>query len=195
METNKEPNYVLKMNEAVLMPVEESKWKIILKKIINMLIFTLFIFSFVFQENLFSELSLGSKIIFFSLIIWAISNRTKKIDVPSPIELQFYDEYLVFHQPKRYLTQKVTRKVINKMYYKDITKCVYKTKWTRVQIYGDGYSVWFDYNKDGSIPDKPTREKNFTKGMIYFDTRLAKDVNFVREIEEHAPLKVIRENE
>ena len=114
--------------------------------------------------------------------------------MPSPMELHFYNDYLVLYLPKRYYSRKVTRKQINTMKYSEISKCVLKNKSNRIQIYGNGNSVWYNYKKDGSIPSKPTEERRFTEGMIYFNIQFASHIDFKEEIESHSPLKVIVEN-
>ena len=80
------------------------------------------------------------------------------------------------------------------MKYSEISKCVLKNKSNRIQIYGNGNSVWYNYKKDGSIPSKPTDERWFTERMIYFNIQFASHIDFKEEIESHSPLKVIVEN-
>lgn len=54
---SKEPNYVLRTNEAVLMPTENNKLFYIIKKVVWVIVGILVIGSILFQDNLFSELS------------------------------------------------------------------------------------------------------------------------------------------
>lgn len=119
----------------------------------------------------------------------------KKENVPSPMELQFFDDHLVLYLPKRYYSKHVTRMEINQMRYADITKCVYKAKSQRIHLYGSGTSTWYNYKTDGTLPQTPTQVRNYTDGLIYFNTQLATDVDFKTEIESHSPIKVIVENE
>lgn len=189
------PNYVLKTNEAVLMPINHSKGKNVLKTCVWVVVGVIIVGSFLFQDNLFSELSWTARILLIALVLDVSFFGEKKEYAPSPMELQFYDDRLVLYLPKRYYSNRVTRKQINTMRYADISKCVYKTKSNRIHIYGDGQSVWYNYKKDGSLPSKPTEERSFTQGLIYFNTQLATDVDFKKEIEEHSPIKVIVENE
>jgi hypothetical protein len=188
-------NYVLKTNEAVLKPVLVNKWKIVLKNCIWAIVGVIILASFIFQDNLFSELSWPARIFLILLAIGFGFYGGEKEYVPSPMELYFYDDRLILYLPKRYLSRRVTRKNINIMKYADITKCVYKSKSQRIHIYGDGQSIWYNYKKDGTLPSKPTEDRTFTRGLIYFNTRLATDIDFIKEIEEHSPLKVIVEND
>ena len=189
------PNYVIKTNEAVLIPTKQSSGFTFLKTGVWIVAAVIVIGSLLFQDNLFSELSWTAQVLLIVLALGVTFLGGKKEYAPSPMELQFFDDYLVLYLPHRYLDDSETRKQINIMKYSDITKCVYKSKSTRVQIYGDGQSTWYKYKKDGSLPEKPTRDRFVTNGMIYFNTCLAADVDFIKEIEKHSPLKVIIEND
>ena len=189
-----QPNYVLRTNEAVLMPKKMPKGKRIafdiLKKLFLFVIIGLIVCSVIFGENMFAEMGF-SGIVAIVFVAGVLIKNGGKEDVPSPIELQFYDEYLIFYQPKRYLGKRVTERRITKFYYKDITKCVYYEKLQRLHIYGGGTSRWYNYRKDGSLPEEPTGTRSTDDGMTLISTRCAPDVDFKKEIEEHSPIKVI----
>lgn len=61
-------NYVIRTNEAVLMPTENNKVKNILKKCVWILVGIIILGSLIFQENLFVELSGVSKILLIILV-------------------------------------------------------------------------------------------------------------------------------
>lgn len=189
------PNYELKTNEAVLMPVNQGNGLLVFKICVWIIVALTILGSIVFQDNLFLELSWTSRIFLIILVIGVTLYGGKKEDFPSPMELQFFDDYLVFYQPKRYYSKHVTRMEIGKMEYSDITKCAYKTRSQRIHIYGDGTAIWYNYRKDGTLPDKPTKINNFKEGLFYFDIRLAPEIDFKKEIEMHSPLQVILEND
>ena len=187
-------NYVIKTNEAVLMPKNQNGKIKFLKIGVWVIIGIIILGSLIFQDNLFSEFSWTTKILLILLVVRFSFYSGKKEYMPSPMELQFYDDYLVLYLPRRYYSNRVTRKEILTMNYNEISKCVYKANSKRIQIYGDGKSIWYNYNKDGSLPEKPTEERCYSQGMIYFNTRLATDINFKNEIENHSPLQVIIED-
>lgn len=189
-----EPNYVLKANEAVLMPTENNKGKSILKVCIWIVIGVIIVASFVFQDNIFAELSWPVRIFLIVLAVGFGFYGGKKEYTESPMELRFYDDCLMLYLPKRYYSNRVSRRQYNTMKYSDITKCVYKTRSNRIHIYGDGESVWYNYKKDGTLPKQPTETRKFTQGLIYFNTQFATDIDFKKEIEEHSPIQVIVEN-
>lgn len=188
------PNYVIKTNEAVLMPTKQNKGLSFVKISTWIVVAVLLIGSLVFQDNLFAELS-GSTLVLLIVLGLGVSFLSgKKEYAPSPMELQFFDDYLVLYLPKRYYSKRITRMEINQMKYSEITKCVYDIKSQRMLLYGNGNSTWYNYKTDGTIPNTPTKVRNYTEGMIYFNTRLATDVDFKTEIENHSPIQVIIEN-
>lgn len=188
------PEYIIRTYEAVLMPIEVNKGKHAIKVCIWVVIALIIIGSLIFQDNLFAEFSWPIKLLLIVLVIVFGFYSGEKDYVPSPMELQFFEDKLVLYLPKRYYTSRITRKQINTMKYADISKCVYNAKSRRIYIYGNGQSIWYNYKKDGSLPSNPTEERSFTRGMIYFNTRLATEIDFIKEIEGHSPIQVIIEN-
>lgn len=188
-------NYVIKTSEGVLTPTENCKWKIILRNCIWAIIAIMLISSLFFRINIFDELSWTARILLIALTIGFGFYNGKKEYTPSPMELYFYDNYLVFYLPKRYYSNRVSRKQINIIEYNNASKCVYKANSQRIQIYGDGRAKWYNYKKDGSLPLNPTDEHSFKDGMIYFNIQFATDIDFKKAIEEHSPMKVIIEND
>ena len=189
------PNYELKTNEAVLMPVNQGNGLLVFKICVWIIVALTVLGSIVFQDNLFLELSWTSRIFLIILVIGVTLYGGKKEYFPSPMELQFFDDYLVFYLPKRYYGKHSIGMQIDKMKYSDITKCAYKTRSQRIHIYGDGIATWYNYRKDGTLPDKPTERRNFKEGLIYFDIRLAPEIDFKKEIEMHSPIQVVLEND
>ncbi len=188
------PNYVLKTYDAELIPVKQKNITKFLKIGVWSIVIILILGSFLFQDNLFLELSWTSRILLIALAIGVTSFGTKKEYSPSELELQFYDDYIIFYLPKRYYSKRVTRMELIKMNYEDISKCVIDTKNQRVYIYGNGIARLYNYKKDGTLPSEPTDVRNAKDGLMYFDTCFDKETNFKKEIEEHSPIKVIVEN-
>lgn len=188
------PNYVIQTNEAVLIPTKQSSGFTFLKTGVWIVVAVIVLGSLLFQDNLFSELSWTAHVFLIVLALGVTLLGGKKEYVPSPMELQFFDNYLVLYLPKRYYSKYVTRMEINQMKYSEITKCVYKSKSQRIHLYGNGTSIWYNYNADGTIPQTPTQVRNYNAGLIYFNTQLATDVDFKTEIEKHSPIQVVVEN-
>ena len=190
-----QPNYILRFNEAVLVPVNKSVWPRVLKISVWVIVGIIIIGSFIFHDNLFSEISWTARILLIMLAVATLFVGNKREYTPSPMELRFYDDALVMYQPERYYERNYSRRTTNTLKYSDITKCVYKARSKRMQIYGNGTAVWYKYRKDGTLPTEPTTVRPFTDGMIYFSTRCAEAIDFKQEIETHSPLKVIIEDD
>lgn len=184
-----QPNYVLKANEGILVPKNENlllgKLKIVAWVIVGVIILG----SLIFQTNLFRELSWTIKGLLVALVI-GLSFVGGNKRIPSPFEIQFYDDYLIVYREKRYYDRKVTRKEYNKFFYKDIQKIEYRTGTKRIHMKGVIEGIWYDYNKDGSLPENPTYHRTTDGGICYFYTTEEPDIDFISEIEKHSPIKV-----
>lgn len=193
MNNNQQPNYVLKFNETDSRKVKDRNYYI--KKAVVIIIAIIVIFSIIFGENLFLELSWTARILLIAFAL-GILFTGKKEDVPSPAELRFYDDYLLLFLERKYYSERSIKQEYLKMKYSDITKVKYlpNTSNKRFQIYGNGHSLHYDLKKDGNISKKASRDKMFEKGMIYFSTNLNQNIDFIKEIEEHSPLKVEIDN-
>lgn len=193
MNNNQQPNYVLKFNETDSRKVKDRNYYI--KKAVVIIIAIIVIFSIIFGENLFLELSWTARILLIAIAL-GILFTGKKEDVPSPAELRFYDDYLLLFLERKYYSEKSIKQEYLKMKYSDITKVKYlpNTSNKRFQIYGNGHSLHYDVKKDGSLSIQPSRDKMIEEGMIYFSTNLNQNIDFIKEIEEHSPLKVEIDN-
>jgi len=183
-----EPNYVLKTNEEVLRTVNDSKVYYYLKKVLWIIIAINIISYFVFGENIFTQLNSNVRILLIILLVYILFIANKRKGVASPFEIRFYDDYLVVYREKLYYNPMTTHMEFFKFFYKDITKCEYRTETERFNILGTVEINLFKYNKDGSLPKEPTHHKT-TDSICYFYTGMS-DVDFVYEIEAHSPIKV-----
>lgn len=182
-----EPNYILRADEAVSKPVNKNKLLYIIKKLLWIIIGIILIGSFFFYE-----LSMNSRLflIVIGFLLLFVGNKAHR--VPSPFELRFYDDFLIVYREKFYYNPKVSCMQFDKFFYKDIKTCEFRTNTQRINIYGIVEGIWYNYDKDGTVSSKPSYDKT-TDSICYFYTS-ASNVDFVREIEEHSPIKVVVEN-
>lgn len=182
------PNYVLYAHNAEFVPKENYQALKIAKKIIWGYIAVVAIFSLLFQENMFSLFPLYIQGMIVIAAIWTLITRTEERK-PNPFEIRFYDEYLVLYTKKKRYDDKTTRMDIFKIYYKDVTECVYKKKYERIDVYGLKDFIYYNYNKDGTIPEQPNYHR-MIEAVVSFYTMYDKNIDFVAEIEQHSLIKV-----
>ena len=186
-----EPNYILKANETTLEPVEGREYFLYLKDGICLITGIITVLSFVIEDFVLSDLSILSRVLllvvsFILYFFWGID----KVNARTPIEISFYDDYMVFYRPKICYSKKLSRMEYSTIYYKDVTRCVLDTKLKRITIAGDYHFQWYNYNKNGNPTSKPTYDR-FVKGTIdVIRTRMVPEIDFVSEIESHTPLKI-----
>ena len=188
------PNYILKTNEAVLMPKGGKNNLGGLKIAVWIIIAVIVIGSIIFQDNLFSEINWTTRLLLIAVAIGVTFVGGKKENLPSPIELQCYDDCIIVYRTKRYYSSKVKRMEVNKMMYSDIKRCVYKSRSKRIHIYGNVFAKWYNFDSNGNVSKTATYDRFVTDTLCYFSTRCAEDVDFKQIIEEYSPIQVIVEN-
>lgn len=187
-----DPKYVLKFNESAWIPKKNTKQILLLKRFVWGAVAVCLIGSFLFKDNLFWELSFYAKATLIGLFFGTlfVNARAKG---PKPLEIRFYEDYLVLYRENRYYNPKMSRMEYNKFMYKDIKEIRYRPETHRINIYGVVEGKWYTYNKDGSLPQKPSYHKT-TDSLSYFYTNEAPEIDFVAEFEKYTPVKVTIEN-
>lgn len=180
------PNYVLKSVENMRVPKDEKKTS--LKKLILIIIGILFVGSFVFKTNLFGELSWITRIILLTAFLGTLFSGGSKL-VGYPIELHFYGDRIIIYRNYVYYGKNKSRKEIYVFQYNDIQQCTLNKLSNRLMFKGKVYVEWFNYNKNGMVPEIPDVSKK-ELGLCYFYINSDSSVNFVNEIEAHSPIKI-----
>lgn len=161
-----QPIYVLKTNATVKIPVSGSKIYSIIRIVVWVIVGLLFLSSVVFQTNMLNEMSLSVKVILFSLLVVSLIGP-KKNPTPNPLEIWFYKDYLVVYKERMYYSGNTWRREFFKFQYEGIEEINYNHTTRRLNIYGDVDATFFEYNKDGTLPQYPNYKK-FTKGGIAY---------------------------
>ena len=162
------PKYVIKTHETVSIPTGNNQPFATLRIVVWVIIAVIILGSFVFGDNLFSELSWTARMILIALAIGISFWGPKSESVASPLEIRFYSDYLVVFREKRYYSRKVSRKEYNKFFYSDISKIEYDYRIKRLDFIGKIDAMWFNYNKDGSVPQNPSYHRVVDGGICYF---------------------------
>ena len=163
--------YVLKMEEGVLIPSEASVKTRFLRFAIGGIAIIIVLGSILFGENLFIELNWLVQILFIGLFIKFVVLGEKKIDTPSPMEIHFYEDYLVLYRPKIYCSKNLIRREYNTMKYNLITRIKYMKNERQFHIYGQVIGKHYKYLKDGSVDIVPHYDRTVDDGFVFFNTR------------------------
>ena len=185
--------YCLKMDEAVLVPKEGYRKIEWFKKAVWIVVAVIVLASFVFRSNIFAELSWTARLLLIFMAIGTLFINTW-IDTPSPVEIQFYETYLIVFRPKFQFTSRIIREEINIFRYSEITKVLYKKRSNRLHIYGNVSVKYTNYDSNGIKGEKPTEEKTVDEGGVWIRLHFADNIDIVSEIESHSPLHVTVEN-
>jgi hypothetical protein len=188
MSVTDDPNYVLKFNDGVMAPKKESAAKDVVKILLMFFCFLLLILLFAFGFDALNEIPLMVWVCVL-LGIGVLIQQGGYERRPSPCELRFYDDYLVQYCERRYYNRRNIRKEYYKFYYKDISRCVYRTVVNKMDIYGVVEATFYKYDKNGNLPSTPCKHKTVDSISVFY-TVFEPNIDFVKEIEEHSPIKV-----
>ena len=183
-----EPNYILRFNDAQSIPVKGDIWGKI-QKVCLCIIGILFITSLIFRDNMFDDLSGYCIGVLLSALFYS-SMRKKHIWAPFPTELRFYEDKLVVYRD--YVPHdggKRFRQEWHQFYYKDIQFIYIRLKAKRIHIRGVVHGIYTWYDAHGQLTNKKKYDKITDSGCL-IDTHNMGDIDFVKEIESHSPLKV-----
>lgn len=91
-------------------------------------------------------------IILLAVIMYTVRSTERQ---PVPFQIEFYSEYMVIYWEKKYYDRRLHRKEYEKYFYSDITNISYVSGINRINIYGKSEWTFWNYRKDGTIPDTP----------------------------------------
>lgn len=184
-----QPNYVLKFDDAISVYIDGGGIWGKIQKICLIVIGIFVVASFVFHENLFREMSgyAVGMLIAILVVSWVKKKREWRA---FPIELRFYDDSLVIYRdqvPRE--DGKKLRQEWSFFKYEDIKLVRWQLKAKSVVVQGIMHGIYICYDENGQLTEKKKYDKITDSGCI-FNTHNMGDIDLVREIEEHSPLKV-----
>ena len=185
------PKYIIKAQSKERIPKEISKFDMFIRKSIITIIILIIVLSLIFGKNFLFDLSWTAKIIVIVVAIIFIP-KGGKVFQPFPMEIRFYDEYCEFYFSKIYYNKKLQCEEIQTMKY-DNLRLKYVEKYARLEIRGDGNRVTYNYDKNMNLPTKPSSNRDFKNGCFLVHIQVSEEIDIVKEIEEHSPIRVIVE--
>lgn len=191
-EKRKSAKAIITFNDGRMRPKNDTKSYAIIRKFFIIYVLVLIGGSLVFHEFLFAGKSTAVWIFFFIVMGYVLKNGGhERAECQS--ELQFYDDYLIFYVPKHHISRENDKMEIQKIYYKDVTVCKFRTNIRKMVIYGMIEEINYKYDKNGNLDNVPCYHKNYD-GMIKFYTVFDNEHDFKEIIEKNSPLKVEYEN-
>ena len=183
------PRYVLKVNEGIVITDPNKMILALSRYMLWFVAGAILIGSIILKSNLLSELSLTSKILLALMLVYSITWKTKKA-ISLPLELRFYNEYLVIYREKIYHSAtKVIHKEINTVRYDDVKICEHNAKTNRISIIGKYHFTWYNYDRSGVVSQTANRDSIIDNALVSFVV-MDNDINITKEIENHSPIKV-----
>lgn len=179
-------------NDGRIAPKNDSRVYEIIKRIFVAFLVVLIGGSLLFDEFLFAKESIPVWICFVFVIGYLIKNGGhERSECPS--QLQFYADYMVFYVPKHHIKVGKDQMEIQKIFYKDVTKCEFRTNTRKMVICGMLEETHYEYDKNDNLQKVPCYHK-FYDGMIKFYTVFDFEHDFKKIIEANSPLKVEYQN-
>lgn len=161
-----EPNKVYKFNELINYPKSE-KW-VLRTKVRNaylIILAIIFVSSIVFRDSLLSEMHWTYRVLLICIGL-ALCNTGGHKKVPSIIELQFFDDYMIVYRDKISYNPQKSRREFEKCYYSDIKNIEYRANTKRFNIDAKYEGIYYNY-KNSQLEEKPSYHKT-VDSLIWF---------------------------
>lgn len=184
-----EAKEIINFNDGFMMPKYDNKVYDIVRKAILVFIVLIIVGSLLFKESWIADGA--TEICLCLFIIWIYLNKHERVECPA--QLRFYDDFLVFYVPKRHYRMGYELMEMQKIYYHDVTKCIFRTNVSKMVIFGMMDEVDYKYNSQGMVSDVPSSQKRDDL-MIKFYTVFDHEHDFAGIIEKNSPLKVEYQN-
>jgi hypothetical protein len=191
-DSNSEANEVVTFYDGRMAPKNESLSYEIAKKLFIAFLLILVIGSLIFKEFLLAGEPVQVWICLIIALLYFV-NQGGHERVRCQSQLLFYNDYMIFFVPKHHIKRGKEQMEIQKIYYKDVTVCKYRTVVKKMTIFGLMEEVNYKYDKNGNVSDTACFHK-VCNGIIKFYTVFDSEHDFKSIIERNTPLKVEFEN-
>lgn len=180
--------HIVSFNEAI--PVKSSNQGVV--KIIKIAIWSvigiLIVGTIISGDNLFLELN-PMALFLLACMLFSTIFLGKSTMQAAPMEILFFDDYLIMHKCKHYYSKKLSREEFDKIYYKDISRLKWNEVTQQITFQGLFELEWYKYNKDGSVEAVASYTKTIdTMRCFYF--HLCPEVDFLDLFKKYVPCDV-----
>lgn len=188
-----QPNYTIRTREMIWIPRVEGRIYPLIKMLTWVILAAVAILSMKFgsKENI-KYFALAMIVPMTAVVLFSLYFNKKK-QVASPLEIRFYDDYLVIFRKEVHYKQGMDRMETYKFFYSNIQVIQYSERTEEVDFYGLAEYKWYALDADGNPGEKPVKE-NKSNSILGFFVDLDNPIDWVKEIEEHSPLNVAVED-
>lgn len=185
-----EPSYKIQMVETYWKKEEKGLLHRIVRNSVIVIIVLIVFFSIVFGENLFASLSSGALVLLFALVVRFFVGE-KDVEVTSETEIWLYEDYVIFYRPQFCYSSKDIRREYTKIFYSELTKSYYKCLRGMLCFEGTLHVADYHFDENGTLLLNSLREREINNFFYHICTKNEPRIEmFIKEIEEHSPIKV-----
>lgn len=186
------PKEVVDFIDGRMTQKNESTAYTIIKNIFVVFVIILGVGSIFFTEFLFSGESVTVWLCVAIVLGYLIRNGGHE-RVETPSQLLFFEDYMVFYVPKHHVKKGRDRMEIQKIFYRDVITCEFRTNTRKMVIRGMLEQTHYEYEKNGTVNSTPSYQRHYD-GMIKFYTVFDNEHDFKAVIEKNSPLTVVYQN-
>lgn len=186
------PKAVVDFIDGRMASKNESTVYTIIKNVFIVFVVILVIGSIIFKEFLFSGESIAVWLCVIIVLGYLIKNGGHE-RVETLSQLLFFRDYMVFYVPKHHVKKGLDRMEIQKIYYRDVITCEFRTNTRKMVIRGMLDQTYYEYEKNGVVNSTPSYQRRYD-GMIKFYTVFDYEHDFKAIIEKNSPLTVVYQN-
>ncbi|MFI3325996.1 MAG: hypothetical protein R3Y35_07455 [Clostridia bacterium] len=180
--------HIVTFNEAIPIKTNNQGVGKVLKIIVCAVVGVLCVGTVISGDNLFLELNSMGLITLICLLIGMFFSGKTQLKA-EPMEIWFFNDYLVMLKVKHYYSKKLSRKEYDKIYYKDIRNIKWDEVTQQVTFRGLFELEWYKYEKDGSVEPVPSYTKTVeTMRCFYF--KLCPEIDFLAIFKEYIPCNI-----
>lgn len=168
---------------------KSKKWALRCKirNIYLIILLIVFVFSLIFKDDLLLNIDWTYKVIFVCVSLLLLYTGGYK-EIPSNVEFEFYDDYMIVHKEKIAYNPPKERKELTKCYYSDIKNIEYRKDTKQLSIKAKHEDTYYNY-KDNILEEKPSCHKTVNSIIcIYPDEKYA--VDLIIAIEKNTGVKI-----
>ncbi|MGM9942294.1 MAG: hypothetical protein ACI32N_09950 [Bulleidia sp.] len=185
------PKYVIKSYDSMVIKQYKNQFQKTVRYSIYVILAILLLFRFLLKIDLYGDLPSLSKMTLGIVVVYTLLYAKQTVEVKTPFEISFYDDYIEIYLPKRIYSARLSQKELWKISYADLKSIQYEKETKMLYIYGNIDATWYDYKKDGTLPDLPTKHKYAKDAMVEFTLCNDDAEQIISDLKQYGNITVI----